>query len=260
LRIENLEDEGIYHSHGCDWKSGKCCLSRIYCSILVIFSVQNIRIAKAKHSRVDQSAILVNRTVIGGLQSPLSGWFEAIVQGSVYLAATQSTKQPLEFQQLAVSHAAHDALLWTFHGTRLYATADSKLKAILSSIGLDPTSDSGLKAIEIGRNAAKKVVTSRADDGINNFVDYTQQPAYPGVYQQTPGGQPVPNTPQAQFIRPWASVGDIRQFRPPPPPSVNSSEYEAILLYVKTQGALISTVRKPYDTETAYFWLESSPM
>lgn len=219
-----------------------------------------LKYPRAELSRVDQSAILVNGTVINGLQSPPSGWFEAIVQGAVYLAATESSKQPLAFQQLAVSHAAHDALLWTFHGTRLYATVDSKLKAILSSIGLDPTSDSGLKAIQIGRDAAKKVVTSRADDGINNFVDYTPQPAYPGVYQQTPNGQPIPDTPQAQFIRPWAGVGDIRKFRPPPPPSANSSEYEAILLYVKTQGALNSTVRKPYDTDTAYFWLESSPM
>lgn len=120
--------------------------------------------------------------MINGLQSPPSGWFEAIVQGAVYLAATDAENETLAFQQLAVSHAAHDSLVWTFHGTRLYATINSKLKAVLAAIGLDPKSSDGQRAIKIGRHAAKKVVTARADDGINNFVDYTPLPAYPGNY------------------------------------------------------------------------------
>lgn len=99
--------------------------------------------------RVDQSAILVNGTVINGLQSPPSGWFEAIVQGAVYLAATKSRKESLEFQQLAVSHAAHDTLLWTFHGTRLYATINSKIRYVIPLIGLDPASSIGKKATQV---------------------------------------------------------------------------------------------------------------
>lgn len=100
----------------------------------------------------------------------------------------------------------------------------------------------------------------RADDGINNFVDYVQQPALPGVYQATPGGSPIPDTPQAQFIRLFGGVGDVKKFRAPTPPSVNSSGYEVYFDYVKSQGNRNSTVRKAYDTETAYFWRESSPM
>lgn len=213
-----------------------------------------------KQFRVDQSAILVNGTVIGGLQSPPSGWFEAIVQGAVYLAADQASHETLAFQQLAVSHAAHDTLLWVFHGTRLYATVDSKLKAVLPSIGLDSTSATALQAVKIGRQAARRAIAARADDGILNFVDYAQQPGYPGVYEATPGGQPIPDVPQAQFIRPFGGLGDIRRFRAPPPPNVNSSEYEATLIQVKEQGLRTSTVRTPYDTETAYYWRESSPM
>ncbi|PVH72334.1 acid phosphatase/Vanadium-dependent haloperoxidase [Cadophora sp. DSE1049] len=207
---------------------------------------------------VDQSAILVNGTVIGGLQSPPSGWYEAIVQGAIYLAAVKSGREPLDVQQLAISHAAHDTLLWTFHGTRLYATVNSKLRAILPAIGVDVTSAAGIKAIEIGRKAAKKVIIARADDGINNFVDYTPNPAAPGVYQQTPGGQPIPDTPQAQFIRLFGGVGDVTRFRAPPPPTPNSAEFETALDFVKAQGARNSSVRKAYDTETAYFWRESS--
>jgi hypothetical protein len=209
---------------------------------------------------VDQSGILVNGTVIGGLPSPPSGWFEAIVQAAVYLAATEAQQDSLEVQQLAVSHAAHDTLIWTFHGTRLYATVNSKLKAVLDPIGLDPESEEALRAAQVGREAARKATVARADDGINYFVDYTPLPAYPGVYQATPGGSAIPDTPQARFIRLFGGVGDVEQFRAPPPPSVNSSEYEEILLFVKEQGARNSTVRTPYDTDTAYIWRESSPM
>lgn len=211
-------------------------------------------------SRIDQSAILVNGTVINGLPSPPSGWFEAIVQGAVYLAATKSEGKSLAFQQLAVSHAAHDTLLWTFHGTRLYATVNSKLKAVLGQIGLGADTTDAVDAAEIGREAARTVVVARADDGINYFVDYEQRPAAPGVYQPTPGGQPVPDTPQAQFIRLFGGLGDVTRFRAPPPPNVTSPEYKPFLDFVKEQGARNSTVRKPYDTETAYFWRESSPM
>lgn len=176
------------------------------------------------------------------------------------MAATKSAKKSLAFQQLAVSHAAHDTLLWTFHGTRLYATVNSKLKAVLDPIGLDPSSPDGISARDIGREAARTVVVARADDGINYFVDYTQKPAAPGVYQATPGGSPIPDTPQAQFVRLFGGLGDVKRFRAPPPPNVTSPEYEPYLNFVKAQGARNSTVRKAFDTETAYFWRESSPM
>lgn len=224
------------------------------------FFTSSLHTCNNQQFRVDQSAILVNGTVIGGLQSPPSAWFQAIVQGAVYLAATKSHDQTLAFQQIAVSHAAHDTLIWTFHGTRLYSTVDSKLKAVLQPIGLDATSADAQKAAEIGREAARDVIMARGYDGINNFVDYTQQPALPGVYQATPGGQPIPDTPQAQFVRLFAGLGNVKRFTPPPPPSINASEYGAFVIQVKAQGSRNSTERKPYDTETAYFWREPSPM
>jgi hypothetical protein len=198
--------------------------------------------------------------VIGGLQSPPSGWFEAIVQGAVYLAANNSKSHSLDFQQVAVSHAAHHVLLWTFHGTRLFATVDGKLASILSLIGLNATSTDGLEARKIGRAAGKKAVTARADDGIHDYVAWKPLKADPGNYQETLGGQPVPDTPQAQFVRLFGGVGDVKRFRAPPPPSVQSAEYEKFVVQVKSQGDRNSTVRKAYDTDTAYFWRESSPM
>ncbi|KAH6853995.1 phosphatidic acid phosphatase type 2/haloperoxidase [Chaetomium sp. MPI-CAGE-AT-0009] len=207
---------------------------------------------------VDQSATFVNGTVIGGLQSPPSAWYQAIVQAAVYQAAVESEFESLEFQQLAVSHAAHNSALWVFHGTRLYNAVDASLRAIIPAIGLDPNSKKGKEAVQIGQKAAAAVAQARADDKITNFLDFTYGPKEPGVYQQSPGSNPFPDTPQAQFVRPFAALGDITRFRPPPPPPTNSTEYEEELLYVKEQGALNSSVRSDYDTDTAYFWRESS--
>ena len=197
-------------------------------------------------------------TVIGGLQSPPSAWYAAVVQAAVYEAAVKSEGESLAFQQLAVSHAAHNAIVWAFHGTRNYNAADAALRAVIPAIGLDPNSAGGARAVDRGRKAAAKVALARADDGINDFVDYVYGPKDVTVYQQSPGANPFPDTPQARFIRPFAGLGDISRFRAPPPPAITSKQYEEDALYVKAQGAQNSTVRTPYDTDTAYFWRESS--
>jgi len=255
------QHEGLGVDIHCSCYSSKCCLFGGHCPILVLNTDSDpIHFLTNRHIRVDQSAILVNGTVIGGLQSPPSGWYEAIIQGAIYLAAVKTDRESLAVQQLAVSHAAHDALLWIFHGTRLYATVNAKLRAILPEIGVDATSAAGINAIEVGRKAAKKVVIARTDDGINDFVDYIPILAAPGVYQQTPGGQLIPDTPQAEFIRLFGGLGDVTRFRAPPPPKPDSAEFETALYFVKAQGSRNSTVRKSYDTQTAYFWRESSPM
>lgn len=171
---------------------------------------------------VDQSAILVNGTVIAGLASPPSGYFEAIVQGAVYLAAINSQHEYLEFQQLAVSHAAHDTLLWTFHGTRLYAPIDARLRDVLEPIGPETNSDDGKRARKIGEDAATRVTVARADDGIHHYFDYQPLPAEPGLYQPRPGGPTVPDTPQSQHLCLFGGLGDVKKYRAPPPPATNS--------------------------------------
>ncbi|GAB1310624.1 Acid phosphatase/Vanadium-dependent haloperoxidase [Madurella fahalii] len=207
---------------------------------------------------VDQSASFINGTIIGGLPSPPSAWYQAIVQAAVYQAAVNSRGESLEFQQLAISHAAHNSILWVFHGTRLYNPVNAALRAVIPRIGLDLNSAKGREAARTGQNAAASVAHARSADRITNFVDFTYGPRNPGVYQQTPGSNPLPDVPQARFITPFAALGDIARFRAPPPPEIDSEEYEAQVLYVKEYGSLDSTSRTPYDTDTAYFWRESS--
>ncbi|KAH8726227.1 phosphatidic acid phosphatase type 2/haloperoxidase [Phaeosphaeriaceae sp. PMI808] len=210
---------------------------------------------------VDQSALLANNSLIGGLQSPPSGWFEAIVQASVYVAALESKNESLAFQQLAVSHSAHDSLTYTFHGTRNFGNLFKAAQDILIKINISESDDRYWRATTIGRKATIRVINARLDDKLNNFVNYVYQPANAGVYQRTPGSAFVaPDTPQARYLRTFGGIGDVAKFRAPPPPPVDSTDYESILNYVKAQGERNSTMRTPYNTETAYYWRESSPI
>jgi hypothetical protein len=218
-----------------------------------------ITIIHAKYDRVDQTAILVNGTIIGTLQSPPSAWVQAVTQGAIYLAAVNSNGKDLAFQQLAVSVAGHNTLSWIFHGTRNFASVDASFKAVEQLIGLDIKTNGSAAAV-IGKKAARKVITIRADDGLNDFVDYTFGPKNPEVYQATPGGSPLPDTPQAVYVRLFAELGNVTQFAIPPPPKYTDSGYEDYLTYVKTQGSVNSTVRTLFDTQTAYIWRESSPV
>ncbi|KAK6438916.1 hypothetical protein LTR95_004874 [Oleoguttula sp. CCFEE 5521] len=208
---------------------------------------------------VDQASLFANGTIINGLASPPSGWFNAIVQGAVYKAALDSAHGSLAFQQLAVSYAAHDSLVWTFHGTRLYPTIDAAFAAVFTPIGISANSSDNAHARAIGEAAAVKVTTARSDDGINRYVPYTPQPNLPGSYQARPGGPTIPDTPQAQYLRFFAGLGIVKRYRAPPPPAPNSPEFEKYLIQVYQQGRNDSTYRSVYDTDTAWYWTESSP-
>lgn len=209
---------------------------------------------------MDQSSALTNNSLIGGLQSPPSGWLNAIVQGAVYVAALESQSEDLAFQQLAVSHAAHNSLNWIFHGTRNFANVYDSMAFIVSRIGINDTCEEYGLAAAIGQAAALRVTNARQGDRLDNFLLYVFGPMEPGVYQRTPGGLSAPDTPQARYLRTFGGIGNVTQFRAPPPPAVDSPEYQGFVEYVKAQGDQNSTVRTPYDTETALFWRESSPI
>lgn len=169
-----------------------------------------------------------------------------------------SQKESRAFQQLAVSHAAHDALAWTFHGARLGNDIDNALRNVLDDIGIAHGSAAYNKAAKIGQDAASKVAKKRADDKLNNFVDYVFGPKKPGVYQATPGGRPLPDQPGAQFLRPFGGLKNIARFRSPAPPKATGKGYEKWVTEVKDLGGLNSTKRTAEEAEIAYFWQESS--
>jgi hypothetical protein len=179
----------------------------------------------------------------------------------MYNAAVESQDKCLDFQQIAVSHAAHNALTWVFHGSRLYPYIDQALRTIQNQILVTAAPFSSTDAILAGHKAAREVITSRADDGINNFVDYTFGPPVPGVYQLTLDNYGLPpDGPQVPSMNMFANSKPATSYLAAPPPSVNSTGYESFLAYVKAIGRFDSTTRTPDQTDIALFWRESAPM
>ena len=179
----------------------------------------------------------------------------------MYNAAVKSQDKSIDFQQIAVSYAAHNVLTWICHGTRLYPYIDQALKTMQTRILATAGPFNSTEAILAGRQAAREVVISRSDDGSNDFVDYTFGPPVPGVYQLTTNGYGLPpDDPQTPLVRMFATGKPATTYLAPQPPSVDSASYESFLAYVKAIGGSNSTSRTQDQTNIALFWRESAPM
>ena len=113
--------------------------------------------------------------------------------------------------------------------------------------------------IEYGRSAAAAVLAARAND----LSDQAQYPyAAPGA--GNPGvWVPLSSAANAQALLPgWGSVTPFvlrsgSQFRPDPPPALDSEQYAQDYNEIKIIGASNSSVRTAEQTQIAQFWLAS---
>jgi uncharacterized protein (TIGR03118 family) len=182
----------------------------------------------------------------------------AIVQTAIYDAVNaidhtfgvfkESANAPADASPVAAADAAG-----LFTASALFPT-DTALfqatyQAALASVPDGPAKTDGLA---VGRVVAEQTLISRVTDGANAVVNYTPGTA-PGDWRPTPTGFAPAQTPQWPAVTPFA-LDSGSQFRPPPPPALNSPEYTAAFNEVKALGQANSTVRTPQQTEVAEFW------
>jgi hypothetical protein len=105
----------------------------------------------------------------------------------------------------------------------------------------------------LGEQAAARVVAWRADDGFSGADRYRPHAA-PGAYVPT-AGVAAPQWPQR---KPWL-MADPAQFRPAPPPAMDSDLWARDYNEVKALGSKSSTQRTAQQTEVARFWEYSLP-
>ncbi|RPA80853.1 acid phosphatase/Vanadium-dependent haloperoxidase [Ascobolus immersus RN42] len=176
----------------------------------------------------------------------------AFVATAVLAAAEDAKRESREVQQLAVSHAAHDALTRIFYAQ--YQRIDAYFKEIENAV--KPSAQQAAAGRRIGEAAAAKVVKARADDGFATYVPYEFQSPAPGVYQPTPPNNPIPATQQAKFVRPFGGIRSLPVWKGPP--DVRGREFETALKQIKEKGAKTGSTRTADETEIGYYWLESS--
>ena len=220
----------------------------------------------------DWNLITLNATKTAGQNSNLGSRIDAIEAIAVY-DAVNSIRQfgtPYHYfaantgsAQAAAAQAAHDVLVNYFPSQA--AAFNTALANSLSSITDGPIGNGQT----VGSAAAADIIALRANDGSTPNATYAG-PAIiaPGVYQLTPNIPTVTSPPFTfgQGINEqWGTVtpfvlATTNQFRPGPPPSLNSVQFSNDLAQVQSLGALNSSTRTVDQTHVAQFYKQDAEL
>jgi membrane-associated phospholipid phosphatase len=181
----------------------------------------------------------------------------AITQAAVYdsVAAIDRSFEPYHAHvhasrgaspEAAAAQAAHDALAALFPSQT--GTFDAALAADL--VGIPP--GRARQGVEVGHEVAQQILDWRSTDGSGATVPYTPG-TDPGDWQPTPPANLPALAPQWPFVTPFAMTSGS-QFRPAPPPGLDTAEYAAAFNEVKSLGRVDSTTRTGEQTQIAKFW------
>ncbi|WP_181043689.1 vanadium-dependent haloperoxidase [Actinokineospora auranticolor] len=174
-----------------------------------------------------------------------------------WLAATRAVRHGdgRDYADAALATAVHDSLA-ELAPTRA-ADLDAALRTTLARIPDGRDKRSG--AAEGGRQA-DRALRERAGDGLDpasvNAPFPVPAPA-PGVWQPTPPAYAAPIQAGNRAARPFL-LRRADQFRPAPPPALDSARYRADLAEVRAVGSVTSTVRTRAQTDVAAFWYQGS--
>src|SRR5262245_48723266 len=126
----------------------------------------------------------------------------------------------------------------------------AQLAAYLEAIPQGEAKDAGIK---IGQEAANSIIKKRESDG-SSAPDAYRPKTKPGAYV------PTAITVGAMWsqMKPFVLM-EPSQFRPGPPPALDSDEFVKSYNELRELGGKASTKRSPEQSETASFWLMVGP-
>lgn len=127
---------------------------------------------------------------------------------------------------------------------------DTDLAKLLAGIS---DGDAKAKGIELGRQAAKELAAARANDGSSAPESY-RYATQPGVYVPTA----IVAFSTVGGWTPWV-MSSGSQFRPAPPPTLQSEVWTRDLNEVREMGALKSSKRSAEQTNVGRFWFLTGP-
>lgn len=179
------------------------------------------------------------------------GWLAA----SRALLRTPTAPRRQDYREAAVAGAIHETLTTLIPARK--AELDQALATTLARIPNGSAEDAGVAA---GRQQAKTVLASRANDGLDPAsvnAPFNPPVATPGIWQPTPPTFSPATQYGNRLARPFL-LKSADEFRLGPPPTVGSASHNRDLAEVRADGAVNSTSRTQAQTDTATFWLGSS--
>ncbi|MFS4583455.1 vanadium-dependent haloperoxidase [Phaeobacter sp. C3_T13_0] len=154
------------------------------------------------------------------------------VDGTYHAFAYNGPKDPTADRSAAVTQAALTVMqaLMPEQSADLAATAQDAFASVSDAMALD----SGIK---LGKAAAQAVLDLREADGADFSSDFTPGPKDVGIYQPTSERPMV--APKIRKMQPFA-LTSAKQFDVPPPPQLNSLQFQRDLAEVAILGGAAS--------------------
>ena len=155
----------------------------------------------------------------------------------------KSTADRSTSKEAAAASAGYHVLvaLYPDQKTDLDATFVAMLAGIVEG-------ESKTKGVDLGKKAAADIIALRADDGADAPESYRPHTS-PGVYVPTM----VPLNSTVGAWTPWTMTASA-QFRPAPPPALNSETWTRDLNEIRELGGRNSTTRTAEQTTIGRFW------
>jgi hypothetical protein len=151
-------------------------------------------------------------------------------------------------KEAAAASAAHEVLISIYPDQR--AALGEMLSKSLAAVAEGEPKATG---IELGKKAAAEMTALRANDGFDASEHYRPHTS-PGVYVPTV----VPLFSAVGAATPWAMTSGS-QFRPAPPPALDSETWTRDLNEIRELGRIDSTKRTAEQTTIGRFWLFTGP-
>jgi len=183
----------------------------------------------------------------------------AMVQASVYEAVNAITaRYPAERVKLAATpDASIDAAVAAANRTALAKLVPAQLAAVdktyQTALSKIPGGQAKTAGIAVGEKAAAAILALRADDGAAGPDSYRPRTT-PGQYVPTA----MPATPHWPQRKAWV-LASADQFRPGPPPGLQSERWARDYDEIKALGAKHSARRSAEQTDIARFWEATGP-
>ncbi len=174
-----------------------------------------------------------------------------------WIAATRAVEDgsAWRFQKAAFATALHDTLVAQVPSRE--TQLDAALESTLDGIPAGPQKNRGIAA---GEDEAQLILAERDGDGLDTAsvdIPWTPPAAAPGIWQPTPPTfGPAVRAGQKDGRSFLLASND--QFRPGPPPAIDSPKFLQALAEVRAYGRDVGSVRTPEQTDTALFIVQDS--
>src|SRR5262245_36695460 len=235
-------------------------LERIARGALPVAAIAALAVPGANADVVtDWNAIACQVVYDAKLGPPMANRALALTQTAVFDAVNRITgRYPAgKSGEGTVANASLEAAVAAVNRAVLAAAAPAQRAAIDAAyekaVVAVTDGDARKAGIAVGERAAAAVLEARHDDGPMAAESY-RPPTKAGVYIPTT----IPAVPQWSQRKPWMLTSPS-QFRPGPPPKLDSALWARDYNEIKAVGAAKSTKRTPEQTQVAKFWEANMP-